>query len=57
MQRKNTRAYSMFFKAFGVTLLLMGVVLATVWLTFYLRLNHPKENTSQLPTVYLPRQQ
>lgn len=57
MQRKNNHVYSTFFRAFGVTLLLMGVVLATVCLAFYLRQNRPEQDVSQLPTVYLPRKE
>lgn len=55
MRRQTKHALAAFGKSFGITLLAMGVVLATICFAFYTRARRPQDPQEELPTAYLPR--
>lgn len=55
MRRQTKHVLAAFGKSFGITLLAMGVVLATICFVFYARARRPQPPQEELPTAYLPR--
>ena len=55
MRRCTKHSLTCFGKAFGTTILAMGVVLAIVCISFYGQSKAIKNKQETLPSVYLPR--